>query len=250
MTSIVFSKESFVFINLIMMAVSILFSPGCKGQDKNSLDFAKARKELVENHVLPQGITDQKVIAAMLKVERHLFVPEKICYMAYYDQPLPIGEGQTISQPSLVAFMTEVLQLKPTDKVLEIGTGSGYQAAILGELSDSVFTIEIIPSLGESAAKLLHDLEYENIFVKIGNGYQGWPEHAPFDAIIVTCAPSEIPEPLRQQLAEGGRMIIPVGLENTVQDLVLLRKKNGKLFQENVLPVRFVPMLKEDGGKY
>jgi len=223
---------------------------GCHGQTDTKTGWELERRDLVENFIIRQGIANEGVISAMLKVERHLFVPVENRSMAYLDRPLPIGEGQTISQPSLVAFMTETLNLKRDDKVLEIGTGSGYQAAILGELVDSVFTIEIIETLGIRAKKLLDDLGYKNIFVKIGDGHQGWQEHAPFDAIIVTCAPSEIPKPLKKQLAEGGRMIIPVGPEYTVQELVLLVKKNGKVNQQEILPVRFVPMLKEGGGKY
>ncbi len=165
------------------------------------------------------------------------------------DRPLPIGEGQTISQPYIVALMTELLELHPTDKVLEIGTGSGYQAAILAEICDSVFTIEIIPRLAQRAKGLLENLGYDNIRCQTGDGYRGWPEHAPFDAIIVTCAPTQIPKPLEAQLIEGGRMIIPVG-QPSAQELVLLLKQNGKLIRKSVIPVRFVPMLKSDGGVY
>jgi protein-L-isoaspartate(D-aspartate) O-methyltransferase len=182
-------------------------------------------------------------------VPRHRFVLPQYINSAYADSPLPIEEGQTISQPYIVAFMTEALNLKRTDKVLEIGTGSGYQAAILAEICDSVFTIEIFPKLGNKTIELFAELGYKNIFVKIGDGYKGWPEHAPFDAIIVTCSPTHIPQPLQDQLAEGGRMIIPVG-ETHFQSLVLLEKKKGKLREEKVLPVRFVPMISDDGEKY
>jgi protein-L-isoaspartate(D-aspartate) O-methyltransferase len=175
-------------------------------------------------------------------------LPEYIS-SAYSDFPLLIDEGQTISQPYIVAFMTDALKLKPTDKVLEIGTGSGYQAAILAEICDSVFTIEIFPKLGNKATELFSELGYKNIFVKIGDGYKGWPEHAPFNAIIVTCSPTHVPDDLKNQLAEGGRMIIPVG-ETTVQQLVVLEKKKGKLIEKNVLPVRFVPMIDSGGGRY
>jgi protein-L-isoaspartate(D-aspartate) O-methyltransferase len=175
-------------------------------------------------------------------------LPETIS-RAYEDYPLPIEEGQTISQPYIVAFMTEALDLRTTDKVLEIGTGSGYQAAILAEICDSVFTIEIFEKLGKKAKNLFAELGYKNISCKIDDGYKGWPEHAHFDAIIVTCSPTKIPEPLKEQLAEGGRMIIPVG-DSPYQNLVLLRKKNGKIKQEKVLPVRFVPMIDEKGRKY
>ena len=169
--------------------------------------------------------------------------------LAYRDSPLPIDEGQTISQPYIVAFMTDALDLKKDDKVLEIGTGSGYQAAILAEIVDSVYTIEIFEKLGQKAKKLFNELGYNNIYTKIGDGFKGWPEHAPFDAIIVTCAPSNVPEPLKTQLAGGGRMIIPVG-GDAVQKLVLLKKKRGKIRRENVLPVRFVPMIDQEGKKY
>jgi protein-L-isoaspartate(D-aspartate) O-methyltransferase len=234
----------------ILFSLSLLLAVSCSGQPSDQTDWKKQRTDLVEVFVKGQGISDGRVLAAMQKVERHLFVPEEYRSMAYWDRPLPIGEGQTISQPSLVAMMTEILELERSDKVLEIGTGSGYQAAILGELVDSVFTIEIIQTLGERSSRLLKDLGYTNIYVKTGDGYKGWPEHAPYDAIIVTCAPSAIPEPLQDQLAEGGRMIIPVGEENTVQELVLIRKKRGRLAQENIIPVRFVPMLREDGKTY
>ncbi|HPR57254.1 MAG TPA: protein-L-isoaspartate(D-aspartate) O-methyltransferase [Bacteroidales bacterium] len=208
------------------------------------------REALVRTYIIGKGINDPAVISAMLKVERHLFVPSEIKPFAYHDQPLPIGEEQTISQPSLVAFMTDLLDLKKTDKVLEIGTGSGYQAAILGEIVDSVFSVEINENLGLNAQKLLKKLGYNNIQVKIGDGYIGWAEHAPFNAILVTCAPSDVPKPLQDQLAEGGRMVIPVGEKDKVQELVLLRKHKGKLKQETILPVRFVPMLKENGRRY
>jgi protein-L-isoaspartate(D-aspartate) O-methyltransferase len=182
-------------------------------------------------------------------VERHKFIPKDYLSEAYDDHPLPIGSGQTISQPYIVAFMTEVLQLSENDRVLEVGTGSGYQAAILGEICKEVYTIEIIPDLAETAAKTLKELGYTNVYVKTGDGYSGWPDQAPFDAVIVTCAPTHVPKPLADQLAEGGRMIIPVGGSFT-QELVLLEKKEGKLVQKEVLPVRFVPMLNEDGNRY
>jgi len=204
---------------------------------------------MVKTQIQSRGITDQKVIDALLKVPRHKFVLPEYLSMAYNDSPLPIDEGQTISQPYVVAFMTEILQLKLTDKVLEIGTGSGYQAAVLAEICDSVFTIEIFESLAKKAQNLFNELGYNNIYSKIGDGYKGWSEHAPYNAIIVTCSPRHIPRPLKEQLAEGGRMIIPVG-RNLLQELVLLEKKRGKIKQESVLPVRFVPMIKEDGEKY
>lgn len=212
-------------------------------------NFYFQRIKMVETQIHLRGIINEEVLNAFREVPRHRFVLSKYLSKAYNDYPLPIEEGQTISQPYIVAFMTEALQLKPTDKVLEIGTGSGYQAAILAEICDSVYTIEIFPKLGEKASDLFSELGYENICCKIGDGYKGWPEHAPFDAIIVTCAPSKIPEPLKNQLAEGGRMIIPVG-KNPVQYLVLLEKKKGKLREEKILAVRFVPMINKEGEEY
>jgi protein-L-isoaspartate(D-aspartate) O-methyltransferase len=204
---------------------------------------------MVKMQIEARGITDKKVLNAFLKVERHKFVLPRYIAFAYSDTPLPIEEGQTISQPYIVAFMTEALDLEHDDKVLEIGTGSGYQAAILAELCDSVFTVEIFETLGTKAEKLFKKLGYDNIHSLIGDGYLGWPEHAPYDAVIVTCAPEKIPGPLQDQLAEGGRMIIPVG-NDPVQHLVLLIKKNGKIRERNVLPVRFVPMISPEGERY
>jgi len=205
--------------------------------------------KMIQEQIINRGIKSQQVLDAFEKVPRHLFVPEKYRSMSYEDRPLPIGKGQTISQPYIVAFMTEVLDLKPSDRVLEIGTGSGYQAAILAEICDMVYSIEIVPYLGKNAAKVLNEIGYENIELKIGDGYQGWAAHAPYDAIIVTCAPTQIPLPLKKQLAEGGRMIIPVG-EQYVQELILLEKEKGQLIEKKVLPVRFVPMVDELGKTY
>lgn len=216
---------------------------------QNADPFYALRNRMVKNQIEARGIADEKILNAFRKVERHKFVLPQYIPHAYADSPLPIDEGQTISQPYIVAYMTDVLDLKRTDKVLEIGTGSGYQAAILAELCDSVFTIEIFETLANNAQKVFDELGYSNIFCKTGDGYQGWPEYAPFDAILVTCAPTKVPEPLQQQLAEGGRMIIPVG-SDPVQQLVMLRKKKGKIKQESVLPVRFVPMIDERGKKY
>lgn len=210
-------------------------------------DFNALRIKMVTEQLRNRGIKSVAVLDAMTKVERHKFVPEALIKEAYNDYPLPIGEGQTISQPYIVAFMTEALNLTPTDKVLEIGTGSGYQAAILGELVQEVYTIEIVEVLGLQATKVLAELGYENIHVRIGDGYEGWPEAAPFEAIIVTCSPRKIPQPLQDQLAEGGRMIIPVG-ESYTQELVLITKEKGKLKRQSKLPVRFVPM-KDSGGR-
>jgi len=201
---------------------------------------------MVREQILARGVKDQRVLDAMRKVPRHLFVPQNVRTYAYNDYPLPIGYGQTISQPYIVAFMTEALHLKPNDRVLEIGTGSGYQAAVLAELGGEVYTIEIIEPLGKRARRTLDRLGYRNVQVKIGDGYKGWPEKAPFDAIMVTCAPEKVPEPLVDQLREGGRMIIPVGRAGAVQKLVSIVKKRGELETKEVMYVRFVPMLRGD----
>ncbi len=216
---------------------------------QNADPFFALRNRMVKTQIEARGINDKKVLDAFRKVERHKFVLPQYIPHAYADSPLPIDEGQTISQPYIVAFMTDALDLKRTDKVLEIGTGSGYQAAILAELCDSVFTIEIFEKLAGKAQQVFNELDYKNIWCRTGDGYKGWPDYAPFDAIIVTCAPTNVPEPLKEQLAEGGRMIIPVG-SDPVQHLVLLKKKKGKIREESVLPVRFVPMIDERGEKY
>ena len=203
------------------------------------------RAMLVEQLTSPaRGITNTRVLAAMERVPRHEFVPANLHPSAYDDSALPIGYGQTISQPFVVAFMTEKLEPQPTDRILEIGTGSGYQAAVLSGLVHEVYTIEILEALAERAATNLARLGYTNVFVRAGDGYQGWPEVAPFDAIIVTCAPEKVPQGLVTQLKDGGRMIIPVGVIDG-QNLVLLHKRGEKLEQRAVLPVRFVPMTGE-----
>lgn len=198
------------------------------------------RHEMVKRQILARGVKDSFVINAMKKVPRHFFVLESDRDFAYNDEARAIGEGQTISQPYIVAFMTEELHIKPGDRVLEIGTGSGYQAAVLAQIVDSVFSIEIIGELAESAKKRIKDLGYNNIIVKQGDGYLGWPEGAPFDAIIVTAAPPTIPPRLLEQLKVGGRMILPVG--KYVQELVVISKNEGGHTMDSVLPVRFVPM--------
>jgi len=211
--------------------------------------YLAERKQMVEEQMIARGIKGTEIIEAFLKVKRHLFVPEEYRNRAYGDHPVPIGQGQTISQPYIVAFMTQILKLSRNDKVLEIGTGSGYQAAILGELSDHVFTIEINEPLGRKATVLLKELGYSSVKVKIGDGYKGWKEHAPFDAIIVTCAPSHVPQPLKEQLKEGGRMIIPVG-EAFDQKLLYIQKINNELKQQAEFPVLFVPMVDPKGKAY
>ncbi|MFP3981614.1 MAG: protein-L-isoaspartate(D-aspartate) O-methyltransferase [Desulfobacterales bacterium] len=212
-------------------------------------EFRQQRMQMIRDQLKARGIQDPAILKAFEKVQRHRFVPDRLQQFAYADRPLPIGEGQTISQPYIVAVMTRALELKKTDRVLEIGTGSGYQAAILAELCDQVYTIEIIESLAETAKKTLSALGYENVHVKIGDGFKGWPEHAPFDAIIVTCAPTEVPEPLKEQLAEGGSMVIPVG-KSADQQLVLLEKQDGELLEKKILPVLFVPMVDDQGKPY
>lgn len=204
---------------------------------------------MVKQQIEARGIDDPRVLAAMRKVERHLFVPPDQAAAAYGDHPLSIGFGQTISQPYIVAFMTDAMAITPGGRVLEIGTGSGYQAAILAEIYDTVFTVEIIPELGEKARNLLTALGYHNIRVKIGDGYQGWIQHAPYQAIIVTCSPTHIPAPLINQLDDGGKMIIPVG-EKPNQELVILVKKEDQLEQKAILPVRFVPMINQSHQEY
>jgi protein-L-isoaspartate(D-aspartate) O-methyltransferase len=214
---------------------------GCKPAAVPARDFAAERERMVRQQVAMRGLTDARLLAALRKVPRDQFVPVPVRHLAYTDQPLPIGYDQTISQPFIVAFMTAKLQLQPTDRVLEIGTGSGYQAAILAELVAQVYTIEIVAPLGERAKGTLQRLGYKNVQVKIGDGYQGWPEQAPFDAVIVTCAPEQVPRALVEQTREGGRVIIPVGAAGN-QQLYLLEKQEGRLKQRAVLPVRFVPM--------
>jgi len=241
-------KRKYIYF-IAGLLTSIAFVADCRLEEKDSAGFTQKRERMVRNQIEARGVKDKKILGAMRKVERHKFVPKRYQGEAYNDYPLPIGEGQTISQPYIVALMTAVLDLKETEKVLEIGTGSGYQAAVLGEICKHVYTIEIVDVLGKRSQRLLLDLGYTNITVKVGDGYKGWEEHSPFDAIIVTCAPSHIPEPLKDQLAEGGRMIIPVG-ESLHQKLVLLIKREGKITQKDIIPVRFVPMMKKDGKTY
>ena len=221
----------------------LLFSISCTQNDPN---FDHLRKLMIKNQLQSRGIRDDAVLEVMRSVERHNFVPENYRDRAYSDGPLPIGHGQTISQPYIVAFMTEQLQVSSQHKVLEIGTGSGYQAAILGELAKHVFTIEIIPELAEGAKNILNHLSYKNITVRAGDGYKGWPEEAPFERIMVTAAPAEVPQTLVEQLAPGGRMILPVGAQFLVQYLWVIEKDDqGTVTKEKILPVRFVPMVKE-----
>jgi protein-L-isoaspartate(D-aspartate) O-methyltransferase len=237
-------KVYFMFALIILLAVSA----GCGGDSRSSgpdsgRDFITMRERMVETQIKGRGVKDQRVLSAMLKVERHRFIPQQYQSQAYADQPLPIGEGQTISQPYIVALMTELLELTGEEKVLEIGTGSGYQAAVLAELTREVYTIEIIEPLATSAKNLLLELGYRNIQVKAGDGYLGWPEKAPFDAIIVTCAPDHIPKPLLEQLKEKGRLVMPVGTYS--QELKKIVKISGKIETTDIIPVIFVPMTGE-----
>lgn len=233
---------------ILVLSILLVFLAGCMDSQRVSDldpkgDFKAMREKMVETQIKARGVKDPRVLSAMLKVERHLFVPKELQTSAYTDQPLTIGEGQTISQPYIVALMTELLELKGEEKVLEIGTGSGYQAAILAELAKEVYTIEIIEALAASAKKVLLQIGYQNIMAKTGDGYLGWPEVAPFDAIIITAAPDHIPEPLLEQLKEGGRMVTPVGTYSQVLKRVI--KRPGRIETSDIVPVVFVPMTGE-----
>ena len=204
--------------------------------------FGRARRVMIERDLVSRGIQDRRVLEAMGSIERELFVPEKLRSLAYEDRPLSIGEGQTISQPYIVAFMTELLGLKGTERVLEIGTGSGYQTAVLGKLAAEVYSIEIIPKLSDRAKILLVQLGFDNVHLKVGDGFFGWEEQSPFDAILVTAAAPKIPEPLWRQLREGGRLIMPLGAERQAQTLVRVTKSDGKQVVETITGVVFVPL--------
>ncbi|HUI93349.1 MAG TPA: protein-L-isoaspartate(D-aspartate) O-methyltransferase [Chitinivibrionales bacterium] len=234
---------------IMIVALCVLGLSGAGNATQSEREFAVMREKMVRTQIEARGVKDTNVLSAMLKVERHKFVPDPYKGSAYEDRPLPISEGQTISQPYVVALMTQALAVNRSSKVLEIGTGSGYQAAVLAELCDSVFTVEINKFLGESAGKLLSSLGYARVKVRIGDGYQGWKEHAPFDGIIVTCAATRVPKPLADQLKEGGIMVIPTG-GATVQELQLFRKKSGALIRNAIVRVRFVPMTDESGKAY
>lgn len=208
-------------------------------------EFNQRRLSMVQLQIEEEGIKDPDVLQAMRQVPRHQFVPPELLDAAYQDRPLPIGYGQTISQPYIVALMTELLALKKHHKVLEIGTGSGYQAAVLAEIVDSVWTIEIVRPLAKSAEERLTKLGYGRVGVRMADGYYGWSEHSPFDAIIVTAAAEHIPPPLIQQLREGGRMVIPIGHPFFVQNLILVEKRGGKVSTRNIAAVRFVPLTRE-----
>jgi len=230
-------------LSLLVVSTSAFIIAADESSEKDP--FARHRRTMVDQDIRARGIRDQKVLAAMLKVPRHLFVDEHLQGRAYADHPLPIAEGQTISQPYVVALMTEKLRLKPGDRVLEIGTGSGYQAAVLAEIAKEVYTIEIRKGLAELSAKRLRDLGCANVQVRHGDGYFGWEEKAPFDAIMITAAANHIPPPLIKQLKEGGRMILPLGSTVYFQTLTLATKKKGELDVEQLTAVRFVPMVGE-----
>jgi protein-L-isoaspartate(D-aspartate) O-methyltransferase len=223
---------------LPVCAVAVACEPAPIVRAENLTD---ARQRMVREQIAARDVKDPRVLQALETVPRHEFVPAELRGSAYEDRPLPIGHGQTISQPYIVALMSEQLMLKPNAQVLEIGTGSGYQAAVLGQLAAEVYTIEIVSPLASRAWETLRRLGYHNVHVSPGDGYQGWPDAAPFDAIIVTCAPDHVPEPLVEQLKEGGRMVIPVG-DFGAQELYVLEKRDGKIKKKAVLPVRFVPM--------
>ena len=231
-------------LKLLVLVMTIsLFSPF----KARAFDYSEYKERMIKEQIIARGVNDSEVISAMKKVERHLFVPLVYRWRAYTDGPLPIGHGQTISQPYIVAFMTEALDLAPNDIVLEIGTGSGYQAAVLAEIVKQVYTIEILEPLANQAEERLKELGYSNIAVKCGDGYLGWPEFAPFDKIIVTAAPDEIPMELVNQLKIGGKMIVPVG--SFFQELYLITKTKDGFTKQAVLPVRFVPMVKGEDSK-
>ncbi len=229
-----------IFIFIIFLLIVIYEHDKIEETD----DYIEKRQSMVLNQLQSRDIIDPEVLQAMLTVPRHKFVDEHIRESAYNDYPLAIGEGQTISQPYIVALMTQLLELKGNEKVLEIGTGSGYQAAVLAEIVEEVYTVEIYESLSKKSEKLLTDLGYRNIKSKVGDGYYGWEEYAPYDAIIVTCAPDHVPPPLLQQIKDdGGRIVIPVGGIWMVQTLMKVEKIEGKIKSKGIIGVRFVPMI-------
>ncbi len=224
-----------------IVAACLILTAAAAAQDEAR--FLRARRDMVEHQLAARDIRDPRVLAAMGRVPRHLFVPSGYLHAAYGDHPLPIEEGQTISQPYVVALMSQLLELTGAERVLEVGTGSGYQAAVLAELAKEIYTIEILPRLAETARARLKRLGYASVIVRAGDGYQGWPEAAPFDAVIVTAAASDIPAPLIAQLKEGGRLVIPVGPSPVAQELLQCRKSQGQLLKQVIAPVRFVPLV-------
>ncbi len=230
-----------IALSLSILCFEIHAQAGSASQPDKEDPYSVKRRKMVEEQIAKRDITDKKVLGAMRKVKRHLFVPKILQPAAYQDRPLPIGHGQTISQPYIVGLMTEAAGLHPGDRVLEIGTGSGYQAAILAEIIKEVYSIEIIKPLADSARSRLQEMGYQNVKVKCGDGYKGWPEYAPFEAIIVTAAPPQIPENLIDQLKIGGRMVLPVG--SVHQELYLITRTESGFDKDSLLPVRFVPMV-------
>jgi len=230
----------------ILLIHCLTLVPGCIGDTHDPTRQAE-RDRMVNEQIVPRGIKDQAVLAAMRRIPRHRFVPALYSALAYNDGPVPIGHGQTISQPSLVALMTEALTLQGAKKVLEVGTGSGYQAAVLAEIVPNVFTIEIVEPLATEAAQTLAELGYRNIHTRVGDGYQGWPEEAPFDAIIVTASSEHVPQPLLDQLAVGGRLILPVGkVFQEFQELALYHRTTDGYERTRLTLVRFVPLIRKD----
>jgi protein-L-isoaspartate(D-aspartate) O-methyltransferase len=244
--AVFFPMRRIIFIISILLSLYLLIPLALSSEDPS---LVEARRRMVERDLKGRDIKDAKVLEIMGRVPRHLFVEPSLKSKAYADHPLPIGEGQTISQPYIVALMTQILQIQPGERVLEIGTGSGYQAAVLAELTDQVYTIEIRETLTREAAQRLKELGYDKVRVKYGDGYFGWEEAAPFDAIIVTCAANHIPPPLIKQLKEGGRLVIPLGSTTYFQTLTLLTKKMGKTDIQHLLGVAFVPMTGEAQNK-
>lgn len=234
-----------------VLCLMLLATPACTTKSFSELtsapqlseeEFSAQRRKLIEL-LKSQGITKTRVLEAMLKVPRHKFVPASHRNLAYQNRALPISHEQTISQPFIVGYMTQAAEIEPGEKVLEIGTGSGYQAAVLGELAKEVYTIEIIPALADSARNLLREMRYKNVQVKTGNGYLGWPEHAPFDAIVVTAAPDEVPQALVDQLAVGGTMVVPVGSRS--QQMTIITRSESGVVERRTIPVAFVPMVEK-----
>ncbi len=243
-------RNAWLAAALLLVAISAFQGVGGLGggsQADPEERFQRLRMEMVVEQIAGRGVRDERVLEVMRTIPRHLYVPPSAQSEAYADRPLPIGDGQTISQPYIVAFMTELLDLGPEDTVLEIGTGSGYQAAVLARLARRVYSIEIIPRLAQEAEARLQAMGYTNIEVRAGDGYRGWPEQAPFDRIMVTAAPPEIPEALTAQLQRGGRMVLPVGQRGRIQQLMVLEKSetSDEITGRNVIPVRFVPMVPE-----
>lgn len=225
----------------VLCRLSLCFTLAACGAQTQDAVFQMKRDDMINDQIIRRGVKDAAVLDAMRVVERHRFVAEDQQELAYEDHPLPIGMGQTISQPYIVAYMTELLALKPGDRVLEIGTGCGYQAAVLAEIAGQVYSVEIVPDLAASAARRLKRLGYDNVIVRQGDGYLGWPEHAPYDAIVVTAAPPEVPQALVEQLKTGGRLVVPVGTDS--QHILLITRTPGGVDTKTLIPVRFVPMV-------